>query len=115
MAPLRFCSPATQSLALSAARHLPLRASAHEARPVLLVLLASVAGPPPKLPLSCWRRTSQPTASATAARTARVCGRTDRSISTERAVTSVSGAFRALLAPSQLWFFAFAGEKFRRK
>src|SRR4051812_26246582 len=115
MAPFGFCSRATQSLALSAARHLPARASAQEASPVLLELLASVAGPPPKLPLGCWRRSSQPTASATAVRTGRVCGRTERSISTERAVTSVSGAFRAFLAPSQVWSFALGEEKVRRK
>src|SRR4051812_14714499 len=85
-------SDRTQLAALRAGRQAPDSPSAHAARPVLLELLASVAGPPPKLPLAFWCRLSQVTARVIDARVARFGRLSSCRLSTASAVTSVSGA-----------------------
>src|SRR6188474_356821 len=82
----------TQAAALAACLQAPVLPSAHPARPVLLLLLASVAGPPPKLPLVFWFRLSQPAASEIAALTALDFLGSAFRFSRASAVTSVSGA-----------------------
>src|SRR3954467_9827391 len=85
-------SDLTQRAAFRAGRQAPDSPSAHAARPVLLELLASVAGPPPKLPLAFWCRLSHATACVIAARVARLGCLSWWRFSTASAVTSVSGA-----------------------
>src|SRR4051794_32969414 len=111
MAPFRFCRSATQSEALSAARHFSPRASASAASPVLLVLGDFVVVPPPKLPLRSWVRTSQASAAATDRFTFRDGRSIDCRLVTAIAVASVSGARSLDAAPSQVWSVADASAK----
>src|SRR5665809_166275 len=86
------CRRRTQRAALTAARQEPVSPNAHAARPVLLVLLASVPTPPPKEPFFFWVPNSQSVALSTAARTRLPCLGRALSATTASAVTSVSGA-----------------------
>ena len=104
-------SLATQRAALLAAAHLPASASAIAARPVLLVLLVGVDGPPRKLPLAFCCRASQVAPLVIARRTLAVGRASDRRLVRATAVASGSGALSAREPASQPCAAVVAGAK----